>query len=145
MQSALTSFFDRDIQKLKEEILAYPSEASLWETPDGITNSGGNLCLHLCGNLQHFIGAAMGDSGYERDRELEFSRKGVPRAQLLEEIERTRLAVAKVMGHLSGEELEWEFPLLKNGQRVSTSDMLLHLFGHLSYHLGQINYHRRIV
>lgn len=141
----LPVFFERDLLKLKEEIAAYPDETSLWELRGSVSNSAGNLCLHLIGNLNHFIGATLGNSGYVRERDKEFSDKNRPRAELLDAIDRTAHLVKDVLGRLREDDLEKEFPLEKQGQKVSTGQMLLHLFGHLAYHLGQINYHRRMI
>ncbi len=89
----LSKLYERDLNKLEEEIKRYPSEASLWVIENEITNSGGNLCLHLCGNLQHFIGKAMGGSDYVRTRDLEFSSKDVPMEELIRQISKTRAVV----------------------------------------------------
>ena len=117
----------------------------MWIVKNGIHNSAGNLCLHLLGNLNHFIGATLGHSGYVRQRELEFSKKDIPRTQLLFEIDEVTALVKETLQKLTPSDLEKQYPLLKHEQVVSTEQMLLHLFSHLSYHLGQINYHRRLL
>ncbi|WEK68884.1 MAG: DinB family protein [Candidatus Chryseobacterium colombiense] len=141
----LQSLYTRDLNKLKLEIESYQHEASIWKTDKSISNSAGNLCLHLIGNLNHFIGAQLGNSGYIRKRELEFSLKDIPRAELIEKIERTLEVVTSTFGTLSREDLEKDFPLEALGYKMTTEYFLIHLFGHLSYHLGQINYHRRLL
>jgi uncharacterized damage-inducible protein DinB len=145
MLQTLSPLFDRDLQKLKDEVSAYPAESQLWILMPGISNSGGNLCLHLCGNLQHFIGAALGGTGYVRQRDLEFSRKDVPRTDMLAEIERTRQVVATTLAQFPESDLLRDFPFPKHDTLVSAEHMLLHLYAHLNYHLGQINYHRRMI
>lgn len=65
----------RDLQKLATEVSAFKYEENLWKTDIDIKNSAGNLSLHVCGNLQHFIGAVLGNSGYIRNRDAEFSQK----------------------------------------------------------------------
>ncbi|MCC6462547.1 MAG: DUF1572 family protein [Saprospiraceae bacterium] len=140
----LSELFARDLRVLANEIHLYENEADLWIVRDGISNSAGNLCLHLLGNLQHFIGALLGNSGYVRDRDREFSDKNVPRAELLAGIETTIGVVTSTLNQLSAAQIEAEFPVKKRDQTVTTEHMLLHLFGHLSYHLGQVNYHRRL-
>ncbi len=142
---ALTELFERDLQKLKMEIGLYKDEDNLWLVKEGISNSAGNLCLHLLGNLNHFIGATLGNTGYIRHREDEFSLKNIPRQDIVMNIENCMLIVMGTLLKLTDADLEKEFPLEKHGTIVSTKDMLLHLFGHLSYHLGQINYHRRLL
>ncbi len=70
LNELLSEFFERDIIKLKEEIVLYKDETNLWKVENKISNSAGNLCLHLIGNLNHFIGATVGNTGYVRQREL---------------------------------------------------------------------------
>jgi hypothetical protein len=142
---ALTELFERDLQKLKAEINLYKDEDNLWLIKEGISNSAGNLSLHLLGNLNHFIGATLGNTGYVRHREDEFSLKNIPRQDIVMNIENCILIVKGTLLKLTDDDLEKEFPLEKHGTIVSTKEMLLHLFGHLSYHLGQINYHRRLL
>ena len=145
VKDTLMELFERDIQKLKTEINLYKDEDNLWVIKEGISNSAGNLCLHLVGNLNHFIGATLGNSGYVRHREDEFSLKNIPRQDLIMNIENCVLILNNTFSRLTEEELEKDFPLEKHGTIVSTTHMLLHLLGHLNYHLGQINYHRRLL
>lgn len=142
---SLQSLYQRDLQKLKTEIEAYQHEDSMWKIDKSIANSAGNLCLHLVGNLNHFVGATLGNSGYVRNRELEFSLKNIPRTELIEKVEGTLDIVIKTLGQLSANDLEKEYPLEALGYKMTTEYFLIHLFGHLSYHLGQINYHRRLL
>lgn len=141
----LATIIERDLLKLREEIQAYPNEESLWIIQGEITNSAGNLCLHLCGNLQHFIGHVLGGSSFVRNRDLEFSARHIPTAQLLEGIDATMQAVSSTLTTLDASILEQEFPLQIFGYPMSTGYFLLHLATHLEYHLGQINYHRRLL
>ena len=141
----MIELFDRDLQRLKTEIELYKDEDNLWLVKEDISNSTGNLCLHLLGNLSHFIGATLGNTGYVRRREDEFSLKNIPRQDLVMNIENCRLIVKNTLVKLTAADLEKDFPLQKHDTTVSTEHMLLHLFGHLSYHLGQINYHRRLL
>lgn len=139
----LAQVFARDLGALRREVEAYPDDASLWASSPSIPNSAGTLVLHLSGNLRHFIGAVLGGSGYVRDREAEFSRRGVPRADLLREIEDAAAAVAATVPQLSAEALAAPYPTPVGPVRLVTLDFLLHLATHLTYHLGQIDYHRR--
>ena len=131
--------------KLKEEINLYNDENSLWIIKGEINNRAGNLCLHLTGNLNHFIGATLGNTGFVRDRESEFALKNISRKKLVEEIENTTKMVLSTLSKLTEADFEKTFPLEKHGKKVTNENMLIHLFGHFSYHLGQINYHRRLV
>src|SRR4051812_44730232 len=137
--------FDRDLHKLKQEIEAYQDESILWQTMTGITNSAGNLCLHLLGNLNNFIGAKLGNTGYIRNREQEFSLKNIPKSTLLKEIDNVNEIVGDTLDSLSEVELSYNYPENVLGPPMSTGYFLVHLYGHLNYHLGQINYHRRIL
>jgi uncharacterized damage-inducible protein DinB len=140
----LIKLFEKDLDKLSEEIKQYPDDSSLWVVKDGIKNSGGNLCLHLAGNLQHFIGAILGNSGYIRNRDAEFSLKNISKQKLVNEIENTKIAVKDALEQVSKKELEKEYPIRVFDDPVTTEYFLLHLLAHLSYHTGQINYHRRM-
>ncbi|HEX5026676.1 MAG TPA: DUF1572 family protein [Agriterribacter sp.] len=141
----LIPLFQNDLDKLKEEITLYAKDEQLWQVKEGIANSGGNLCLHLTGNLQHFIGAVLGDSGYVRNRDAEFRVKNVPRSKLLEDIDTTRTVVTDTLEQLSKNELQKDYILPLKDEKVNTSYFLIYLLSHLNYHIGQINYHRRIV
>lgn len=145
LKQTLTALFTRDLHKLKTEIAAYSNEASLWQVPDGIANSAGNLCLHLIGNLNGFIGAEIGKSGYVRQRDLEFSLKGVPRQEMLDKIDATISIVAQVLDQLTDDQLNSEYPKMVFQEKMTTEYFLVHLATHLTYHLGQVNYHRRLL
>lgn len=145
LTKTLSALFTRDLNKLKTEIAAYTKEAIIWEVPEGITNSAGNLCLHLIGNLNGFIGNELGKSGYVRQRNLEFSLKNIPRIELIDKIEATIKVVTQVVEKLTDEQLNSDYPLLVLTEKTSTQYFLMHLATHLTYHLGQINYHRRLL
>ena len=145
LKESLLEIFERDLNKLKDEISLYKDENSLWVIKKEISNSAGNLCLHLIGNLNHFIGAILGQTGYERDRENEFAAKNIPRQELVNKIETTVQVVINTLNKLSVEDFEKDFPIQKHDKIVKTDFMLLHLITHFNYHLGQINYHRRLI
>ena len=141
----IISLFIRDLDQLHKEIESYQNEDELWTIKEGIANSAGTLGLHLTGNINHFIGAQLGKTGYIRNREAEFSDRNVTRASLLEKISNTSAMVEKVLSDLTEEQLSAPYPLEVFGQPMSTEFFLLHLYGHLNYHLGQVNYHRRLL
>ena len=145
LKDSLLEILERDLTKLSEEINLYTDEAQLWVIDGNISNSAGNLCLHLIGNLNHFIGSALGDTGYVRDRDSEFTLKNIPKKELLERIEKTKAMVKRALSQLSASDLDKIFPQDKWGKQASTGFLLIHLSTHLSYHLGQINYHRRLL
>ncbi len=145
MIEAMKTLLLRDLASLRREVEQYPDDASLWRPLPGIANPGGNLALHLAGNLQFLIGEKVGHSGYVRDRDWEFAVRDLPRARVLAEIDAAAKAVEQALGAMDPATLDQEFPMAMLGQRMSTRQFLLNLCGHLGYHLGQINYHRRMV
>lgn len=144
----LADLLDRDLRALVAEIQAYPTEASLWRLDGDIRNSGGTLALHLAGNLSHFVGAVLGGSGYVRDRDGEFGARDVPRVEILRRVEEARAQLERTLAELDRDALDAPYPSrapASLGEAPSTRRMLLHLSGHLMYHLGQVNYHRRLL
>ena len=141
----LKILFTRDLQRLREEVELYNNENNLWRVEKDIANSAGNLCLHLIGNLNTYIGKEIGKTGYIRNRELEFSLTDVPRIELLKKIDETILIVRSSLDKLTQEELLKEYPIMVFDAATSTEYLLVHLTTHLTYHLGQINYHRRLL
>ena len=141
----LISIFNRDLTKLKTEIELYENEANLWLVEKNIANSAGNLCLHLTGNLRAFIGAQLGNSGYVRHRDLEFSSKNIPKAELIRQIEETIIVVSQTLNKLTEDDLSQGYPVVVFAEKMTTGYFLTHLATHLGYHLGQINYHRRLL
>lgn len=145
LTQTLKSLFTRDLKRLKVEIESYRNEANLWLLEPDIANSAGNLCLHLIGNLNTYIGATLGGTNYVRNRPLEFSAKNIPKKELITKIEETIIVVVQTLDKISQEAIEAEYPLLVFDERTSTEFFLVHLTTHLTYHLGQINYHRRLL
>jgi len=141
----LQKLFKRDLEKLKLEISLYSDEKNLWVIDKNIANSAGNLCLHLVGNLNTYIGAEIGKTGYIRNRDLEFSQKNIPQQQLIKMVEDTITVVEDGLNKLNENDLEKEYSLLVFKEKTSTGFFLIHMAAHLDYHLGQINYHRRLL
>jgi hypothetical protein len=135
----------RDLAALRRELDAYPDDDSVWALPPGLPNSAGTLALHLCGNLRHFVGARLGGSGYVRNREREFSARGLSREALRAEIAEADAAVRRVLPALDDAALDAPYPDALANHTYGTGDFILHLCSHFAYHLGQVDYHRRIV
>jgi uncharacterized damage-inducible protein DinB len=142
---SLKKLFDRDLDRLRNELSNYKDESSLWVVKKHISNSSGNLTLHIIGNLNHFIGGVLGESGYVRDREAEFSNKDIPVNDLLQNIDEVKTTIYNTLEGLSEEELLETYPINVFGYEMTTLFFLIHLHSHLTYHLGQINYHRRLI
>ena len=145
LTDTLRKIFNRDLAKLEEELGLYLQEENLWRVERNVANSAGNLTLHLIGNLNTYIGAKLGNSGYVRNRPEEFALKDVPRTELICKIKETIQTVDVVLSGLSREQLSSEYPEIVLDGRMSTEFFLVHLAGHLNYHLGQVNYHRRLL
>ena len=145
LTETLQLLFKRDLNKLKVEIESYKDEKKIWCVDKQIKNSAGNLCLHLVGNLNTYIGATLGNINYSRNRELEFSLKDISAAELINKIEVTIEIVNTVLNNLTDKQMEDEYPLLVFDNKTSSGYFLVHLTAHLAYHLGQINYHRRLL
>ena len=143
--TSVESLMLRDLDTLEREIIQYPTIESIWTVRGDIKNTAGNLCLHLCGNLQHFIGAILGQSGYIRDREKEFALKNISAKELVSEVIRTKESIKAALQKLEPAVLDKEYPIAVFNYPMTTQYFLIHLSAHLGYHLGQINYHRRLV
>jgi len=141
----ITNFFERDLDKLKEEINLFENENDIWKVKDGITNSAGNLTMHLLGNLNHFIGKTLANKDYVRKRDEEFSVKNIPREKLVSDINSLKEIIKNTLPDLSEDDLKNQFPLKIQEQSFSTQNMLVFLLAHLNYHLGQVNYLRRML
>ncbi len=144
MKNALISLFDRDLKRLITEIDSYENEEDIWVKNGQINNSAGNLTLHLIGNLKTYIGAEIGKSGYIRNRPAEFESK-VSRFELLKGIEETHRVVIETLTNMDEKIFDEEYPIVVFKEKMQTGYFLIHLTGHLNYHLGQINYHRRLL
>jgi len=145
LTETLKSLFNRDLNKLKVEIESYQDQNQIWAIEKNISNSAGNLCLHLIGNLNTYIGAELGKTGYVRNRPLEFSLKDVPGSELISKIDDTILVVNDTLDSLTEADLKAIYPQIVFEKEMTTEFFLVHLATHLAYHLGQINYHRRLI
>lgn len=141
----LKILFNRDLKGVINEIEQYNNEVDIWKINGQINNSAGNICLHLVGNLKTYIGKELGETNYIRNRELEFSSKNVPRQELIKRVENTIEIITQTLDNLNEDILANEYPILVLENKTSTEYLLVHLTTHLTYHLGQINYHRRLI
>jgi len=145
LAETLIKIYERDLEKLRTEVKSYSNEADLWKRSGDIPNSAGNLALHLVGNLKHFIGAVLGDSGYERDRPAEFASENISRVSILKDIDETVDVLRQTIGKLTDADFAKTYPIEVFGEPLTTGHFLIHLTTHFNYHLGQIDYHRRIL
>jgi uncharacterized damage-inducible protein DinB len=145
MTSDLALLFRRDLTRLSQQVEAFPNDEALWQTLPGVTNAAGNLALHIEGNLREYIGRQLGELPYRRNRELEFSTKGMSRLELGTRLAELRRSIPEVIERLSSEQLDAEYPEVVLEIATSTRQLLIHLHGHLNWHLGQIDYLRRVL
>jgi hypothetical protein len=145
LNSVLANFYERDIRKLIEEVKLFRNEEDLWRTKGSVKNSSGNLVLHIIGGLNHLIGATLAQTKYVRDRDQEFIRKGVERKILVVQLEELIPMINETVNGLSSEDMEAEYPIFFDKPGTSTGYVLIQLLLHLNYHLGQVNYLRRVL
>ncbi len=143
--NALAGLYRRDLSRLIQQIEDFPSDEMLWRTLPGVTNPAGNLVLHLEGNLREYIGRQLGQLPYSRNRPLEFASEGLRREELMHRIEDLRRLIPPVIESLSVEQMEKEYPEIVLEKPLSVHAFLIHLYGHLNWHLGQIDYLRRVL
>lgn len=143
--TSILALFERDLEKLALEIGSFKKSDNLWITEGEVSNSAGNLCLHLVGNLKHFIGSVIGKTDFQRDREAEFITKNIEVDQLIEMVKETKEVVTTSLSNFNTQNLTQAYPIQVFGKDMSYEFFLLHLISHLNYHLGQINYLRRIL
>ena len=144
LNSILANFYERDIRKLIEEVNLFRNEEDLWRTQGSVKNPGGNLALHIIGGLNYLIGATLAQTGYVRDRDQEFIKKNVARKDLVAGLEELIPMINETVNALTQEQMEAEYPLIFDNMKTSSSYVLVQLLLHLNYHLGQVNYIRRI-
>ncbi len=145
LTGGLAALFTRDLTRLIQELQAFPNDEVLWQRAPGVKNSAGNLVLHLEGNLREYIGRQLGRVAYSRARDREFTLSGVSRHDLVQRLEQVKELVARVVAHLSDDDLAAAYPERVLETQLSSLDFLVHLHGHLNFHLGQIDYLRRIL
>ncbi len=142
LSTELSDLITRDLTRLRQEIEAFPDDETLWRTAPGVSNSAGNLALHLEGNLREFIGRQLGGVEFQRQRDLEFSSKGLSREDLVSRIDSVIDLLTRVIPAITEE----QWATASADQRgMSGRQFMVHLYGHLSYHLGQIDYARRFL
>ncbi len=141
----LAALFSRDLSRLIQQVEAFPDDKALWQTLPGIPNSAGNLALHLEGNLREYVGRQLGNYPYVRKRDLEFSSEGFSKAELVARLTELKQSIPPIIAELSSDQLDREYPEKVLAKPTSTQEFLIHLYGHLNWHLGQVHYLRSIL
>jgi uncharacterized damage-inducible protein DinB len=142
---AIAAVLTRELRTIERELNAYPDEEQVWALPPGLPNSAGTLALHAAGNLRHFIGTVLGGGSFVRDRDAEFSRRGVPRSELIEGLREAEREVRDTLLSIDAARFDEPYPLAVANRRVNTGEFVAHLATHLAYHVGQLDFHRRVV
>ena len=145
LNTILADFYERDIRKLIEEITLFKQEDNLWRTAGTVKNSAGNLVQHIIGGTNYLIGTKLANTGYVRDRDMEFTQKGVQRKVLIAELEGIIEMIRNLLNGFSQGDMEADYPIVFDGAKRSNTYLLVQLLAHLNYHLGQVNYLRRVL
>ena len=145
LSSILAKFYERDLLQLITEVNLFSNEENLWKTEGSVMNSSGNLVLHIIGGLNFLVGTTLAHTGYVRDRDQEFIRKGVERKEMVAKLEALIPMISITFNTLTPEQMEADFPIFFDQPNTSTSYVLVKLLSHLNYHLGQVNYLRRVL
>jgi len=142
LNQVLAGFYERDIRTLIKELNLFSQEENLWKTQGSVKNPGGNLALHIIGGMNYLIGATLAGTGYVRHRDQEFILKGIARNELVAQLEALIPMINKTLNSIS---LDDEYPLIFDDEKRSNAYVLVQLSLHLNYHLGQVNYLRRVL
>lgn len=145
LNNDLADFYERDVRKLIEEINLFKNEEDIWRTAGSLNNPAGNLALHITGGLNHLIGATLAQTGYVRNREKEFAANGIARKEIVADLEALIPVIRETISALTPQQMEAKFPILFDKPGTSTGYVLIQLLLHLNYHLGQVNYLRRML
>jgi len=145
MINEIKELYKNHLEKNITELELYINQNDIWTIAPGIINSAGNLTLHIVGNLNLFIGANLNNTGYLRNRDAEFSLKDIPKAKLIAMLQSTKQMIDKCLSEMDNTDLGKMYPTDKFGEGRTTTYVLVYLLAHLDYHLGQINYHRRLL
>ncbi|HET8963143.1 MAG TPA: DUF1572 family protein [Chitinophagales bacterium] len=145
MNSDFTTILSQGIDKIISELNQYENEMDIWEIDGEIKNSAGNLAIHLSGSINYFIGAVMAKNGYVRNRDAEFSEKNISREKMISELNTTKTMMEEFISQQDADFYNAIFPLQTFGENRSNHYALMIMAVHLNYHLGQINYHRRLI
>ena len=145
LNSILANFYERDLRQLIAQVNLFNKEENLWKTEGSVKNSSGNLVLHIIGGLNYLVGTTLAHTGYVRDRDKEFSQKSMERKELVAQLEALIPMINNTLIALTKEQMETDFPIFFDQPNTSISYVLVQLLIHLNYHLGQVNYLRRVL
>ena len=137
LTETLTQLFERDLKRLANEISLYKDESHIWTVQKDISNSAGNLVLHLAGNVRQWVVSGIGGGPDVRQRDEEFAAAGgMDAAELLEHLEKTLSEVDAVLARLTSPSLG-EVRRIQ-GRETTVFSALYHVVEHFGGHTGQI-------
>lgn len=145
LNNSIIQILERDLNKVINEIQLFENDKKMWMIAGSINNSAGNLALHIAGAVSHFIGKVLGNNDYVRTRDKEFSEKNLPKELVIMNLKQAIETVKKVLPLISEQDMRNEFPEKLGGVTMTIEFFLIHLISHINYHLGQVNYHRRLL
>lgn len=131
--------------RLRKQLEALPSDELLWKGVPGIANPIGNLVLHLEGNLREYVGRQLGQRVYHRQRNAEFTATSIAREELISRMDELLVLIPSIVAELSAEQMNQTYPENVLGTPLPIGEFLIHLYGHLNWHLGQVDYLRRVL
>jgi uncharacterized damage-inducible protein DinB len=118
-------------------------DAQLWWRPNEKSNSVGNLTLHVCGAVQHFLNRGVGGQEYKRDRPAEFSTTSLAKAELLAILDESISKAEQTFASLEASRLSDP-----STEPTYYSTLFEDLFGvaiHVAVHTGQIVYITKMI
>jgi hypothetical protein len=134
-----------ELEKLRDavrELGAPLDERQFWARPLEPGNSFGHLVLHLTGNLNWFVGAQLGGTGYVRDREREFTEAHPPaKAEALARLDEAVATFRRVVEGLTADRLTAPHP---EPRFATVIGGLVTLTAHFALHRGQLSYIARL-
>jgi hypothetical protein len=137
---SLSRYYQSRAERIRT-LLAPLSDDHIWLRPYPYGNSIGHLLLHLTGNLNYYIGAQIANSGYVRDREVEFTDQGrKTKEALLKAFEDTMVMVQDTIARQSAG--DWTAVYSAKGLE-SAGDRFtafLRCAAHIDHHVGQMIY-----
>jgi uncharacterized damage-inducible protein DinB len=112
------------------------SDEQIWRRNCSNENAVGNLILHLCGNVQQWIGYSIGGDPDTRNRPAEFSATNAPRAELEEKLRATIEHALDILRKFPPQRLA-DVVQTQNGQSTAL-EAIYQVVGHFQQHAGQI-------
>jgi uncharacterized damage-inducible protein DinB len=129
--------FVRRVKSLAEKL----SEEQFWKKPYPYGNSFGNLVLHITGNLNYYIGAQIANTGYLRERELEFAENHTEhKGEVLSKLDEAVDIVIETLKTQTHQTWEEEYTAIGVDDVKDRFSIYLRVAVHFHHHIGQMIY-----